>query len=91
MTEAEALSELRGFPVSCLDFKEQMALDMAINALEKQIAKMPLKESQCSANAFNGWYLWKCPSCNHQLGVVNRPNMSAYCGDCGHKLGWSEV
>lgn len=35
MTEAEALSELRSFPVSCLDFKEQMALDMAINALEE--------------------------------------------------------
>lgn len=37
MTESEALSELRSFPVSCLDFKEQMALDMAIEAMKKQI------------------------------------------------------
>jgi hypothetical protein len=36
MTESEALSELRSFPISCLDFKEQMALDMAIEAMEKQ-------------------------------------------------------
>ena len=56
----------------------------------KQIAKKPLKESQCPANAFNGWYLWRCPSCYHQLGVVNRPNMTAYCSDCGQKLNWGE-
>jgi hypothetical protein len=37
MTESEALSELRSFPISCLDFKEQMALDMAIEAMKKQI------------------------------------------------------
>ena len=36
MTESEALSELRSCPISCLDFKEQMALDMAIEAMKKQ-------------------------------------------------------
>jgi len=36
MTEAEALAELKSFPVNCLDFREQMALDMAIEAMEKQ-------------------------------------------------------
>lgn len=35
MTEAEALAELKSFPVNCLDFREQMALDMAIEALEE--------------------------------------------------------
>lgn len=35
MTENEALEELKTFPINCLDFKENQALQVAITALEK--------------------------------------------------------
>lgn len=35
MTENEALEELKTFPVNCLDFKENQALQVAIKALEE--------------------------------------------------------
>lgn len=35
MTRNEALEELKTFPVSCLDFKENQALQVAIKALEE--------------------------------------------------------
>ena len=76
MTEAEALSELRSFPISCLDFKEQMALDMAIEAMKKQIAKKLI-----------GGY--KCASCGND--VTETCYHIDFCPFCGQKLNWSEV
>jgi hypothetical protein len=35
MSENEALEELKTFPINCLDFKENQALQVAINALEE--------------------------------------------------------
>lgn len=35
MTENEALEELKTFPTNCLDFKENQALQVAIQALEE--------------------------------------------------------
>lgn len=35
MTENEALEELKTFPINCLDFKENQALQVAIKALEE--------------------------------------------------------
>lgn len=90
MTEQESLAELKSFPVNCLDFKEHMALDMAIEALEKQIAKKPEpinyeKYIDVVENAkfLRGAY-W-CPNCKHTV------RSGTYCDDCGQKLDWSEV
>lgn len=54
MTEQEALLELKSFPVNCLDFKEQMALDMAIKALEKQIELRENCEGSCLDCKYRG-------------------------------------
>lgn len=58
----------------------EKAYDMAIEALEKQIAKK-VKTKWKQPNAFYG----KCPVCD--CNIVR----SQYCPRCGHKLDWSEV
>lgn len=35
MTENEAIEELKSFPISCLDFNEKQALDIAIKVLSE--------------------------------------------------------
>lgn len=71
MTEQEALAELKSFPVNCLDFKEQMALDMAIEAMKKQIAKKPV-----------GLKKNICPNCSWGIIMTTQK----YCDECGKKL-----
>ena len=73
LTEREALEELKTFPISCLDFKENQALDMAIKALEKQVAKKPIDKIM---------YL-ECPTCG-DVGILD----CGYCPVCGQKLDW---
>ena len=53
------------------------AFDMAIEALEKQIPKKPIKP--------DGLF-YKCPICKNFIGNYNR----WYCTICGHKLDWWE-
>ena len=59
-----------------------MALDMAINALEKQIPKKPHKNFE----KFSG--VW-C-SCGKYLGKGYFVDKPIYCTDCGQKLDWSD-
>ena len=65
-------------------FGEQMeAFSMAINALEKQIAKKPLHQG----------FVFACPCCNNEVTIGStflRPNQN-HCAECGQKLDWSEV
>ena len=78
MTESEAIKELhkirpRG---GIIPQKRAEAIDMAINALERQIPKKPDR--------------WKsgyacCYSCKR--GIVREDN---YCCYCGQKLDWSD-
>ena len=63
------------------------ALNMAIEALEKQIPKKPINE-EC-------YYI--CPRCRDDLGVsdddifIYELSMPKYCSNCGCVLDWSEV
>lgn len=63
------------------------ALNMAIEALEKQIPKKPINE-EC-------YYI--CPRCRDDLGVsdddifIYELSMPKYCSNCGCKLDWTEV
>ena len=88
MTEQEALSELRSFPVSCLDFKEQMALDMAINALEKQIAKKQGNIDDYDSHLRLSKAGFVCCSATNK--EIRYPLISLrdldYCPRCGQKL-----
>ena len=90
MTEREAKVILESeykFHGECSVFGE--ALTIAINALEKQIAKKPIaidykKYMDTVKNALflKGSY-W-CPNCNHVV------KCGTYCSDCGQKLDWSD-
>ena len=85
MTEAEAIARLKdhfkihddGRPTPKLD----EAVGMAINALEKQIAKK-VKE----LNEEKNLYVASCTVCGYLVYRNQR-----YCDGCGQKLDWSEV
>lgn len=59
----------------------QVAFDMAIKALEKQIPKKPIKHF---VNPF-GFPYYECPICG-ESDVCGQK----YCDECGQKLDWSE-
>lgn len=81
MTESEALEELKTFPINCLDFKENQALQVATKALEKQIPKkVILNEYGCPY----------CASCGNvattDTGDSFLDYWLTYCNKCGQKL-----
>lgn len=56
------------------------ATNLAINALEKQIAKKPVEQYEENEPSY------LCPICEHWV-YFNE----SYCDECGQKLDWSEV
>ena len=50
---------------------------LAVDALEKQIAKKPNPDTKFYGFGF-------CPTCN----VCFMDNLTNYCGNCGQKLDW---
>lgn len=84
MTEDEAIKEIR-FNMSTIGLSNEAAKrvvearDMAINALEKQIAKKP-KEIDCI-----GFNVLVCPVCKEVLYLYE-----PYCDNCGQAIDWSD-
>ena len=67
------------------------ATNLAINALEKQIAKKPTEVDERMPEDYAEYYYlaFMCPSCGGSVaGQPYRPN---HCKHCGQKLDWSEV
>lgn len=60
------------------------ALDMAIQALEKQIPKKPIKSEEQVVRYVNTYY---CPVC--RLGITGT-NIAKWCYHCGQRLDWSD-
>ena len=103
MTESEAIKwhkqieeTFKGFH---LDIEEKMNIscDMAINALEKQIAKKPndeiktipvIDEDGAYVDADTYVYLL-CPICGNQVGIDDC--IDNYCSCCGQKLDRSDI
>ena len=84
MTESEAIKELheirpRG---GIIPQKRAEAIDMAINALEKQI---PVKAVISGHNNAINTDVGCCPVCNH---LPIRACDHNYCPNCGQKLNW---
>ena len=85
MTESEAIEIVRkekAYMDSHAGRAQSEALQMAINALEKQIPKNPHKNFE----KFSG--VW-C-SCGKYLGKGYFVDKPSYCSDCGQKLDWSD-
>lgn len=87
MTESEAINELhkirpRG---GIIPQKRAEALDVAIQALEKQIPKKVVKDGEWS---------YKCPCCGGcaktETGDSFIDYRLDYCDGCGQKLDWSD-
>ena len=84
MTESEAIKEIR-FNMSTIGLSDKAAKrvvearNMAINALEKQIAKKPYKDNE------NGVYEKDhCPTCHRSLFPNDR-----HC-ECGQAIDWGD-
>ena len=86
MTEVEAIKVLekeKAYMDSHGGDIQSKALDMAIDALEKQIAK-GVYEAHFYREPLP---IYRCPMCPNTSIERNQE----YCQDCGQKLDWSEV
>jgi hypothetical protein len=86
MTEQEAIKVLekeKAYMDSHGGDMQSKALEMAIKALEKQIAK-DVYEAHFYREPFP---IYRCPVCPNTSIERNQ----VYCQDCGQKLDWSEV
>ena len=100
--EYEAIKSIKSIKRYVFDQEWNTALNIAIDALEKQIPNKPIYE--LSAHALydsDGIYLdemeittFKCPACNDVLasGEISEVDCTdiRYCNNCGQKLDWSE-
>lgn len=86
MEECEAIKELHNIRPrgGIIPQKRAEALDVAIQALEKQIPKKPKTNRIDSETIY-----CKCPSCNITT-VLYRNCIMNYCKECGKKLDWSD-
>lgn len=85
MTENEAIKEFQqniDMPFGSNISRE--ASELAIQALEKQIPKKPVKSEKQVVRYVNTYY---CPICN--LGITGT-NIAKWCYHCGQKLDWSD-
>ena len=65
----------------------EVAVDIAVKAIEKQIKKTVLKDNIGASTS----YIGSCPICNRYAGVNNvREYTYHYCSDCGQALDWSD-
>ena len=66
-------------------------LRMAINALEKQIAKKPRK-TDSYRGVLKRVYAYVCPTCGNACleKYMNERQNTMFCCNCGQKLDWSD-
>ena len=93
MTENEAIEEFKQrleliekcYRGEVEDYKQ--ALELGVNALEKQIPKKPIIKQSKYCNAYH------CPVCNGYIRSTNTRievilEENIFCGVCGQKLNW---
>ena len=85
MTESEAIKEFQqniDMPFGSNISRE--ASKLAIQALEKQIPKKPIKSENQVVRYVNTYY---CPIC--ELGITGT-NIAKWCYHCGQAIDWSD-
>lgn len=67
------------------------ALQMAVDALEKQVPQKPNFEGDGYADGHPVYDIAKCPICDHEFEEDINDWGSQYCPDCGQALDWGDV
>ncbi len=95
MTEREAIRKIRkikyyfGTDEDQKDIEHNRALNLAIAALEKQVAVRPLGCDNGGAEDYEEWA--ECPKCSESIPEYTLENETeCYCLGCGQFLNWSE-
>ena len=86
MIEQEAITQFQE-RLRIEDYKTSIpdhykAMEMAVEALEKQIPKEPI--------TYNGTNRADCPVCREAVRGIKNP-FGSYCSGCRQKLDWKEV
>lgn len=89
MKESEAIKELHGIRPrgGIIPQKRAEALDVAIQALEKQIPKNPYHISQVDDNDNANV---ECPACHATTDYAVNAIKRGHCWKCGQLLDWSD-
>ena len=83
MTPKEAIKQLNSVAIYHFDKCTANAIDMAIEALEKQIPKKPLIRK--AEDYFGNVKHTLCPNCQETEFVFTQP---CFCHHCGQALNW---
>ena len=98
MTNKEAIEQLRE-RLAITDYRQQIpeyyeAIELAVEALEKQ---MPKKPNYVPDDDTCVYYHWECPECGNYYSYSIRKtfgvlynNSVSYCSRCGQALNWSD-
>lgn len=86
--EAEAIECLKSNKPTSSYLMLQESVDMAIQALEKQISKKPSYEGDGYADGHLVYDAWICPCCGKRY-EVDYDNYD-HCPNCGQKIDWSD-
>ena len=93
MTENEAIKELHKIrPIGgIIPQKRAEAIEIAIQALEKQIPKKPRK-TDSYRGVLKRVYAYVCPTCGNACleKYMNERQNTMFCWNCGQKLDWSD-
>lgn len=88
MTEQKAIEQIKSIPFIRLKQKQCDALEMSIQALEKQIPKVPINKTKPNngvAQHYENCHIIICPSCGRRLKLKSKGN---YCDKCGQAIKW---
>ena len=93
ITTQEAMETLK-FLLS-IERHHKEPLRMAIEALEKQVPKKPIKKKVATLNKTPNAFSWEstrcCPRCKSNLVVkIFGKHLEDYCPLCGQRLDWSD-
>lgn len=99
MTENEKLIRNEAEAIECLKSNKptsgymmlQESIDMAIQAIEKQIPKKPRK-TDSYRGVLKRVYAYVCPTCGNVCleKYMNERQNTMFCWNCGQKLDWSD-
>ena len=92
MTETKAIDVIE-YTKTFDEFKgtaQNVAFDMAIKALEKQIPKKPIRKEMPYSEETGFNEEWYCPVCGAYVGYftegMSEPEQMEYCNECGQHI-----